>query len=92
MSIKADPELLAAFGQRLKLARKGSGISMTALGAMVGVSTAQISKYERGGCMPRSSILIELARALDVSVDFLMATHTTHVEWLRESKSPPLRG
>ncbi len=37
--------------------------------------TAQaISKYEAGKMMPSSAVLVGLAKALDVSLDFLMST------------------
>ncbi len=63
-------------GQRLKLARKAAGLSLRELEARLeNIVTAQaIGKYERDQSMPSSRILIALARALDVSEDYLLST------------------
>jgi Zn-dependent peptidase ImmA (M78 family)/DNA-binding XRE family transcriptional regulator len=62
------------FADRLKLARKKAGFSMQELSLrIVPTVTAQaISKYENGQMMPSSAVLVGLAKALDVSLDFLM--------------------
>lgn len=61
-------------GRRLKLARAAAGLSLRdleeALGSLV---TAQaIGKYERDEMMPSSDVLIALAKALNVSVEYLL--------------------
>jgi Zn-dependent peptidase ImmA (M78 family)/DNA-binding XRE family transcriptional regulator len=63
------------FGDRLKLARKRSGLSLRELAQRVeyAVTAQAISKYEGGKMYPSSSVLIGLAKALDVSLDFLMS-------------------
>ena len=60
-------------GQRLKLARGAAGLSLRALeGRISGRVTAQaIGKYERNESMPSSGVLIALADALGVSVEYL---------------------
>ena len=60
-------------GQRLKLARSASGLSLRDLSDKIdNLVTAQaIGKYERNEAHPGSKALIALARALDVSVDYL---------------------
>lgn len=62
-------------GGRLKVARTASGMSLRALEGKIGraVSAQAIGKYERDEAMPGSTTLIALARALDVSVDYLLA-------------------
>ena len=62
-------------GARLKLARGALGLSLRALEDRIGraVSAQAIGKYERDEVMPGSATLIALARALDVSVDYLLA-------------------
>ena len=62
-------------GARLKVARSASGMSLRALESSIGraVSAQAIGKYERDESMPGSATLIALARALDVSVDYLLA-------------------
>lgn len=67
------------FKERLKLARRRSGLSLRRLSsAMEGVVSAQaIGKYERGAMMPSSTVTIALAEALDVPVSYLLSP--THV-------------
>ena len=62
-------------GARLKVARGASGLSLRALEDKIdrAVSAQAIGKYERDEAMPGSTTLIALARALDVSVDYLLA-------------------
>ena len=63
------------FAQRLKLARRRSGLSLRSLSsAMDGTVSAQaIGKYERGEMMPSSTVSIALAEALDVPVSYLLS-------------------
>lgn len=63
------------FGERLHLARKRAGFSLRDLAdKLEGKVTAQaIGKYERGEMMPSSGILIALAKALGISMDFFAA-------------------
>jgi len=61
-------------GQRLKLARTASGLSLRKLQERINnkVSAQAISKYERNEDMPSSTVLIALADALNVSEDYLL--------------------
>jgi Zn-dependent peptidase ImmA (M78 family) len=63
-------------GQRLKLARAASGLSLRELQAAIdNLVTAQaIGKYERDEDMPSSRVLSALAAALNVSEDYLLAS------------------
>jgi transcriptional regulator with XRE-family HTH domain/Zn-dependent peptidase ImmA (M78 family) len=63
------------FGDRLRLARKRAGLSLRELANRIGndVSAQAISKYESGKMFPSSSVLVALAKALDVTLDFLMS-------------------
>ena len=63
------------FGERLKLARKKAGLSLDRLVESIDglVSKQAISKYERNQMMPDSKVLVELAKALGVSVDYLFS-------------------
>ena len=60
-------------GQRLRSARSVVGLSLRELEARIGnrVTAQAISKYERNESTPGSAVLIALAEALDVSVDYL---------------------
>jgi len=61
-------------GQRLKLSRSAAGLSLRDLEVKIGnrVTAQAIGKYERNESMPGSGVLIALADALDVSVDYLV--------------------
>ncbi len=63
------------FGERLKLARKRSGLSLRALSDSLGnrVSAQAIGKYERGEMMPGTDVLDLLAEVLAVSPQYLMS-------------------
>ena len=61
-------------GQRLRVSRAAAGLSLRDLEARIDnrVTAQAISKYERNESMPGSSVLIALADALDVPVDYLV--------------------
>ena len=59
-------------GERLKVARHRAGLSTRALADAAGVSAMAVSKYERELDVPGSDVLIRLARALGVKVEFLL--------------------
>ena len=70
------------FSERLKLARKRSGLSLRALSSAIdGIVSAQaIGKYERSEMMPSSTVAIALADALEVSLSYLMSPTTVSLE------------
>ena len=76
-------------GKRLKGARAASGLSLRALSdAMENKVSAQaIGKYERNEDMPGSGALLGLARALEVSVDFLLSDDELELEGVEFRKS-----
>lgn len=61
-------------GNRLKLARSATGLSLRALSDRIDnrVTAQAIGKYERDESMPSSGVLIALADALNVSVNYLV--------------------
>ncbi len=66
---------------RIKLARRKAGFSLRDLStAMDGRVTAQaIGKYERGEDMPSSGVLLALAKALGVSLNYLLDTQSVEL-------------
>ena len=54
------------FGERLIRARKTAGLSLRALADSVGVSQTAINKYEKGILIPDSTMLMKLAKVLEV--------------------------
>ena len=59
-------------GDRIRRARLMARMSLRELSGKVGVSAQAISKYERGADVPRSEVLIRLARALGVGAEYLL--------------------
>ena len=70
------------FGDRLKLARKKAGYSLRGLSdALGGAPSAQaIGKYERDEMMPSSGVLLRIAAALGVSMEFLLSERVEELE------------
>lgn len=62
-------------GQRLRMARAAARISIEELEARLGreITAATLVRYESDEIMPTSSVLLALARILDVSVSFLLS-------------------
>ncbi len=63
----------AAIGRRVKKLRCKSGLTQEALAERSGYSTAHIGKIEIGTNKPSLETLVDLANALDTSVDYLLA-------------------
>ena len=68
--------------ERLKLARKRSGLSLRALSSGMGsiVSAQAIGKYERGEMVPSSAVAIALAEALEVPLSHLLSPSRVSLE------------
>jgi len=77
---------------RLQQARKAAGLSLRALAEMVSLSHAAIKKYEDGIVYPSSDILIRLAKALKVRVDFFFRPIKVALEGIKFRKRKKLRG
>ena len=55
-------------GRALRAVRKAEGLSQRELSDRIGLTQAQISKFENGKADPRLSSLVEVARGLGVEV------------------------
>lgn len=60
------------FGKRLIQIRKAKGFTQVELGKMIGVSQRIIHHYENKAEYPPAQKLIEIARALNMSIDELL--------------------
>jgi transcriptional regulator with XRE-family HTH domain len=69
-------------GRKLKVARSAAGLSLRGLAEAIDnrVSAQAIGKYERDEAMPGSGVLIALADALCVSVDYLLSAEELELE------------
>lgn len=60
-----------SFGSRLREARKAAGMSQAQLADKVGDYAPHIGNYENGRHIPRWDMVVDLADALGVSLDWL---------------------
>jgi Zn-dependent peptidase ImmA (M78 family) len=78
-------------GKRLERARKAAGFALRKLGDLVGLSHMTISKYEKGELTPPSDILLKLAKALGISVEFFLRPETIQLGEIRFRKKKRLQ-
>jgi putative transcriptional regulator len=63
----------AKLGKRIEQLRKKKGLEQTELAAIINGKDKQfINRYEKQGANPTAYILVQLAKALDVSVNDLL--------------------
>ncbi len=60
------------FKDNMMLLRKKKKISQAALGKIIGTSGDVIGRYERGDIKPSIDVVIKIAGALEVSIDYLI--------------------
>jgi len=60
------------FAKRLKFIRKQLGITRKELGKITGIDPSLISRYERGERTPTIDNLSIIAKALNISADYLL--------------------
>jgi transcriptional regulator with XRE-family HTH domain len=72
---KPDKTNRLSFGQRLAQIRKAKGLTQEELGQRIGVSQRIMHHYENKADYPPAQKIIELAQALDMSVDELLAAN-----------------
>ena len=63
-------------GAQIAHLRKEKGLTQNDLGDRLGVSFQAVSKWERGETLPDTAILLDLANALETSVDFILTGGT----------------
>ena len=78
-------------GGRIHQARRSAGLSMRALGEKAGISAMAISKYENNKSTPSSAVMLSLARALGVRVEYFFRVsqiELKEVEYRKHSRLP----
>jgi Zn-dependent peptidase ImmA (M78 family)/DNA-binding XRE family transcriptional regulator len=78
-------------GERIKQARKAAGLPLRTLADRAGVTAMAISKYERGKSTPSSGVLLSLAKALEVPVEYFFRSakvELREVEYRKHQKLP----
>lgn len=64
---------MSDLGKRIVQLRKQKNMSQTDLAKMVGVSYAQIGRYEIKGAQPPAEVLKKIAEVLGTTVDYLVS-------------------
>jgi transcriptional regulator with XRE-family HTH domain len=62
------------FGQKILEIRRQRNITQQELGKIIGVDKRVISKYEKGSTVPSVKVALQIATALDTSLDYLMGS------------------
>lgn len=80
-------------GERLKLARKRSGLSLRGLADSIdhAVSAQAIGRYERGEMLPGSATALKLAKALGVPLSYLFSPSKIRLEGVEFRKTAATR-
>lgn len=60
------------FGNRLKSARISRGLSQAELGLQINAPPQQVQRWEKNTAAPNGETVITLAKALNVSADYLL--------------------
>lgn len=68
-----------SIGERIKQARQATGLSMRELADRVKVSHQAIFKYERGLDVPGSGVLLRLADAFGVNIEYFFRTRSVRL-------------
>lgn len=62
------------FGERLVLVRKRKKLSQAEVGKLIGINGDAYGRYERNEVKPTIEVAVKIAKALEVSLDFLTGT------------------
>ena len=66
------PQIAKGFPERLKQIRQSRGWSQGQVAKKIEADVQQISKYERGVIFPTVDMMLRLAKAMGVSLDYLL--------------------
>jgi transcriptional regulator with XRE-family HTH domain len=64
--------MASSLGERITFFRKKLGVSQKGLAATAGISPTALNYYEKGKCEPNILVLMNLAKALNVTGDALL--------------------
>ena len=68
-------------GEHIAALRKSKGITQNELGERLGVSFQAVSKWERNETLPDITVLPDLAKVLETTVDFILCGSEKAVEY-----------
>ena len=68
-------------GEQIAILRKSKGLTQNELGERLGVSFQAVSKWERGETLPDITLLPDLAKVLETTIDFILCSDEKTVEY-----------
>lgn len=68
-------------GEQIAVLRKAKGLTQSELGERIGVSFQAVSKWERGETLPDVTLLPDLAKILETTVDFILLGSEKVIEY-----------
>lgn len=69
---ESEEEVMHMLGARIAALRREAGLSQSQLAQMLKISPSAMGMYEQGRREPSVQTLVELARVLEVSTDYLL--------------------
>lgn len=78
-----------SFGNNLRMARKGKGITQDQLAELLNVSRQAVSKWESESGFPETEKLLAISKELGVSLDYLMDNTPTDANEIEETVAAP---
>lgn len=72
---------IESIGKQIALLRKAKGLTQSELGDRLGVSFQAVSKWERSETLPDVSVLLDLAKVLETSVDYILLGGEKRIEY-----------
>ena len=67
--------------EQISILRKNKGLTQMELGERVGVSFQAVSKWERGETLPDITVLPDLAKVLETSIDHILLGGEKQIEY-----------
>ena len=68
-------------GEQIAVLRKSKGLTQSELGERLGVSFQAVSKWERGETLPDITLLPDLAKTLETTIDFILLGSEKVIEY-----------
>ena len=68
-------------GEQIAALRKSKGLTQNELGERLGVSFQAVSKWERGETLPDITVLPDLAKVLETTIDYILCSDEKAVEY-----------
>lgn len=78
--------------EKIKMIMNEKGLSQKELSQMANITEASMSKYLSGDRTPRIDVIVNIANALEVSVDALLGGEQTAINGLAQAKLVLARG